>query len=168
MLPQGVEISRLSRHVDPRGALVELWRSDETGHPPAMGYLSLTVPGQTRGPHEHLAQSDWFVFAGGGVTVRLWENRPRLLAERPQPLVLRLTEDLLPVRLLIPPGVVHSYTADGPGPCMVINLPDALYAGPGRRGPVDEVRWEHDPNALFQIDGPGLVLTGSQLFGDSA
>ena len=52
---EGVEIIPLERHSDQRGWLAELYRSDEVNGnmAPAMGYISITKPGVSRGPHEH-------------------------------------------------------------------------------------------------------------------
>jgi len=34
----------------------------------------------------------------------------------------------------------------------VINCPNRLYAGEGRREPVDEIRHEDDANTIFRMD----------------
>jgi dTDP-4-dehydrorhamnose 3,5-epimerase len=50
----------------------------------------------------------------------------------------------------VPPGVIHAYKSlskDG----IVINLPDKLYRGKGKRGKVDEMRHEDDPNSPYRI-----------------
>jgi dTDP-4-dehydrorhamnose 3,5-epimerase len=35
---------------------------------------------------------------------------------------------------------------------MVVNFPNRLFAGWGKKEPVDEVRHEDDPNSPFQLD----------------
>ena len=40
----------------------------------------------------------------------------------------------------IPPGVVHAYRNVGTIPGLVFNSPNRLYAGYGKREPVDEIR----------------------------
>ena len=41
-----------------------------------MAYVSLTHPGVSRGPHEHVEQADYFCFIGSGVSrVYLWDAR---------------------------------------------------------------------------------------------
>ncbi len=57
-----------------------------------------------------------------------------------------------PRTIIIPPGVVHAYKNIGGKPGMVINLPNALFAGKGKREPVDEVRHENDANTIFRLD----------------
>jgi len=61
---QGIIITYLKKHEDLRGWLAEIYRSDEipSTQNPTMAYVSLTLPGVSRGPHEHLEQSDFFVF----------------------------------------------------------------------------------------------------------
>jgi dTDP-4-dehydrorhamnose 3,5-epimerase len=47
-----------------------------------------------------------------------------------------------PARVVIPPGVVHAYKNVGDVPGLIVNMPNRLYGGAGRRGPVDETRHE--------------------------
>ena len=35
---------------------------------------------------------------------------------------------------------------------MVVNLPNRLYAGQGKKEPVDEIRHEADPQSIFVLD----------------
>src|SRR5512142_1291442 len=75
---EGVIITPLKKYTDARGWLAEMFRSDEIEPDllPAMGYASVTNPGVTRGPHEHGAQSDGFVFLGpGDLKVGMWDRR---------------------------------------------------------------------------------------------
>ncbi|MEQ1824165.1 MAG: WxcM-like domain-containing protein, partial [Fimbriimonadaceae bacterium] len=80
---EGVIIKPLSRYKDSRGWLTELYRDDElpTGFEPKMSYLSVTMPGVARGPHEHIAQTDLFAFLDGEYELYLWENRPGKTAD---------------------------------------------------------------------------------------
>lgn len=138
----GVYIEPLTLHSDPRGWLAELWRDDELpdGLRPVMGYVSETLPGVTRGPHMHYRQTDVFAFVGPGeLAVWLWDVRPGPTWGRE----MRLTAGASrPLRLIVPPGVVHAYRNCGDGPAWVLNFPDALYRGPGRSEAVDELRLE--------------------------
>ena len=56
----GVIVRPLSRFNDSRGWLIELFRVDEwpAEFHPVMAYISSTLPGVTRGPHEHVDQAD--------------------------------------------------------------------------------------------------------------
>ena len=149
----GVEIRPLRRLDDKRGWLTEVFRSDEVGPEllPAMAYVSVTRPGMSRGPHEHLHQTDMFCFVGPGeFEVSLWDNR----AESPtfgNSQTFRVGEGD-PAVLVIPPGVVHAYRNVGKVDAMVINLPNRLYRGKGRSEPVDEIRHEEDAGTAFRLD----------------
>lgn len=134
----GVILTELPIHSDPRGWLTEVWRADESDHQPLMAYVSLTQPGVTRGPHEHREQADYFVFLTGEWRVELHDNR-RESESAGEVEEIRMSR---PVSLIVPPGVIHSYTNIGDSDGLVLNLPDRLYAGWGRGGSVDEIRYE--------------------------
>jgi dTDP-4-dehydrorhamnose 3,5-epimerase len=55
-----------------------------------------------------------------------------------------------PVFVIVPPGVVHAYQNIGAADAFVLNFPDRLYAGRGRKEPVDEIRYE-DVESEFQL-----------------
>jgi dTDP-4-dehydrorhamnose 3,5-epimerase len=136
----GVGCVPLIQHTDGRGWLCELWRSDGVRlWQPEMAYLSLTKPGQTRGPHEHREQTDYFAFFGNFDLV-LWDCRNG----QSEPCIKEIRT---PMVVIVPPGVVHAYTCVGPEPGITINLPDQLY----RRDNPDEIRHEHNP--AFALPG---------------
>jgi dTDP-4-dehydrorhamnose 3,5-epimerase len=56
-----------------------------------------------------------------------------------------------PASVLIPGGVVHAYQNIGEVVGLVINCPNQLYMGEGKRERVDEIRYEGDPNTVFQM-----------------
>jgi dTDP-4-dehydrorhamnose 3,5-epimerase len=148
-----VVVKDLTKYVDERGWLTELFRSDEIAgeYMPQMEYVSMTLPDIARGPHEHVAQADYFAFIGpSNFKVFLWDNRkdsPTYMTRH----IVFAGEDA-PRTVIIPPGVVHAYRNVGGKPGMVINFPNALFAGKGKREPVDEVRHETDPNTIFRLD----------------
>ena len=121
------------------------------GVSPRMSYVSETLPGVTRGPHEHREQTDVFIFLGpGAFRVFLWDAREKS-ATFGEKVVLEAGAGN-PTRIIIPPGVVHAYrcVSDVPGWC--INLPDRLYAGRGKQEPVDEIRHEDEPDSPYRMD----------------
>ena len=149
----GVEIRPLRRLSDERGWLTEVFRSDEvrTEILPAMAYVSVTRPGTSRGPHEHLQQTDMFCFVGlGEFELRLWDNRPGSPTFGKDQKLRLGDED--PMVLVIPPGVVHAYRNVGGVDAMVINFPNRLYGGKARSEPVDEIRHEDDPMTPFRLE----------------
>ena len=147
----GVEITSLAYHHDARGWLAEIYRDDELSVRPVMAYVSQTLPGVARGPHEHRDQADVFVFMGPSTfRVYLWDTRP---ASPTRGRHMRFTAGAaVPARVVVPAGVVHAYKNIGTQDGLVINCPDRLYAGAGRREAVDEIRWEDDPEGRFALD----------------
>lgn len=150
---EGVIVKNLLKHVDERGWLTEVFRQDELEeqYMPVMGYISMTSAGVARGPHEHVQQTDFFVFLGpSNFKIYLWDNRassPTYMVRQ----ILYAGEDA-PKSVIIPPGVVHAYKNVGEKRGMVVNFPNRLFAGRGRKEPVDEVRHENDPNTIFRLD----------------
>lgn len=147
---EGVLWKLLKPHHDERGWLCELFRQDEQAADmqPAMGYLSQTLPGQARGPHEHLQQTDAFCFFGPTVWhLYLWDNRP----ESPSYLCHEIAILRKPMSVGIPPGIVHAYRNVGKVAGLVVNCPNRLYRGEGRRDPVDEIRHEDDAHSVFRL-----------------
>lgn len=149
----GVIIKELARHTDSRGWLMELFRHDELPreYHPAMSYVSMTMPGVVRGPHEHSDQADCFCFIGPSTfRLYLWDNRPHS-STYGKKFQLNVGEKFKAM-VIVPCGVVHAYKNIGSVDGIVFNVPNRLYAGPGRKGPVDEIRHEDDPASPFKID----------------
>lgn len=148
-----VIIHDLMKFQDKRGWLMELFRRDEIAKEflPAMAYISETEPGVARGPHEHKEQSDLFCFIGPS-TFRLyiWDARQHSPTFGSR-MVLEVGEKK-PQVVIIPAGIVHAYRNVGTIPGWVINMSNKLYAGKGRKEPVDEIRHENNPQSLFQLD----------------
>lgn len=150
---EGVVIHRLKRYEDERGWLSELFRSDELAPEfiPVMSYISETLPGIARGPHEHLYQADLFCFVGpSNFNLTLWDNRKTSPTFKHR-MVICVGEDN-PAQVIVPAGVVHAYKNIGQRDGWVINLANRLYKGSGRVDPVDEIRHEEDPASEFRID----------------
>jgi dTDP-4-dehydrorhamnose 3,5-epimerase len=144
----------LKKHVDERGWLAELFRHDELQEEfyPVMSYISVTEPGVHRGPHEHVDQADLFCFTGpSNFKLRLWDNRAD--SETYNNVMTLFVGADNPQAVIVPKGVVHVYKNVGSYPGAVINCPNRLYMGEGKREPVDEIRHEDDPNTIFKIDG---------------
>lgn len=153
----GVLLRPLAPAADSRGWLAELFRADALEQAgmgaaqPVMGYLSMSLPGVVRGPHEHREQTDFFAFTGpSDFEVTLWDNRlgsPTF--GRRETLVLGASR---PATLIIPPGVVHAYRNLGKIEGWVLNFPNRLYKGAGRAEPVDEIRYEEDPESPYKVE----------------
>ena len=150
---EGLDVRPLAVRHDSRGWLVELFRHDELESErwPTMTYASMTLPGVTRGPHEHRDQTDGFGFFGpSDFRVYAWDLRPGspTVGHR-QTLVVGASN---PTAIWIPPGVVHAYRNVGEVPGLVFNAPNRLYAGWGRVEPVDEIRHEDADPGSFPMD----------------
>ena len=143
----------LHKHDDARGWLCELFRADElpAGVVPAMAYLSTTAVGVARGPHEHVDQTDYFCFLGpSNFKVYLWDIRPSSPTYQVRQVDVVGADK--PIALIVPPGVVHAYKNVGSVPGLVVNCPNRLYKGHGRKEPVDEIRHEERVDSMFQLD----------------
>jgi dTDP-4-dehydrorhamnose 3,5-epimerase len=139
--------------MDERGWLAELFRQDELPQEfyPVMSYVSATEPGVTRGPHVHLNQADLFCFTGpSNFKLRMWDDRPESATYR-HVQTLFVGEDN-PQAVLVPGGIVHAYRNVGTVPGIIINCPNRLYRGTGRRECPDEIRYEDEPDTIFRID----------------
>lgn len=150
---EGVVVRPLRKFTDDRGWLVELFRHDDLAREfhPAMAYASVTLPGVRRGPHEHVLQADLFFWFGPGESkITLWDNRPGsiTLGNRME---LRMGADQ-PGSILVPRGVVHCYRCVSAEPALVVNCPNLLFKGEGRRDAIDEIRHEDDPASPFVLD----------------
>src|SRR6478752_261014 len=148
-----VVVYDLKKYHDDRGWLAELFRHDELAAEffPVMSYISFTTPGVQRGPHEHVDQADLFCFIGPSTfKLRLWDNREISSTYNNVMTLLVGQED--PKAVVVPKGVVHGYKNVGEVDGMVINCPNRLYMGEGKREPIDEIRHEDDPETVFKME----------------
>ncbi len=137
----GVRLRALDRHVDERGSLTELLRSDwpEFGR---FGQAILTVnyPGVVRAWHWHEKQTDYAVVVSGIAKLPLYDARAG------SPTRGQLDEYVLGeehfAALLIPPGVYHGYKTVGDRPALIVNFPDRVY------DPFDEHRIPFDSSEI--------------------
>lgn len=151
---EDVVVYPLKKYNDDRGWLAELFRHDEIAEEyyPVMSYISFTTPGVQRGPHEHVDQADLFCFIGPSTfKMRMWDNRPESSTFRNMMTLLVGADD--PKAVIVPKGVVHGYKNVGEVDGMVINCPNRLYMGAGKREPIDEIRHEDEPDTIFLIEG---------------
>lgn len=149
----GVVVYPLKKFYDDRGWLAELFRHDDLDQEfyPTMSYISYTQPGVQRGPHEHINQADLFCFIGPSTfNMRMWDNRP----DSPTYNYMMSFDAGVdnPLGVIVPKGVVHGYRNIGDTDGMVINCPNRLYMGEGKREPIDEIRHEDDPQTIYRMD----------------
>ena len=106
----GVVFKPLVPYKDHRGWLTELYREDElpASEHPVMAYVSETLPGVARGPHEHVDQTDYFAFIGPGeFVIYLWDAREGspTYGHRVKAAVGQSNRQ----SVIVPPGVIHAY-----------------------------------------------------------
>jgi dTDP-4-dehydrorhamnose 3,5-epimerase len=150
---KGVVVRDLRKFTDDRGWLTELFRADELAAEffPVMSYTSSTKPGTTRGPHEHVDQADLFCFVGpSNFKLRLWDNRAG--SETFNNVITLVVGEDNPKSVLIPAFVVHAYQNIGEVDGIVLNFPNRLYMGKARKGQIDEIRHEDDPNTIYRME----------------
>jgi dTDP-4-dehydrorhamnose 3,5-epimerase len=148
-----VVVKPLAKFLDERGWLAELFRSDEINPEvmPVMAYVSMTQPGVARGPHEHADQTDYFCFIGpSNFKVYLWDSREGSPSRGVRQVIFAGVDN--PVMMIVPPGVVHAYKNVGIDNGIVFNAPNRLYAGEGKRSPVDEIRHEEAAGTPYPLD----------------
>lgn len=145
-------VTDLIKNEDKRGWLIELFRKDQIDANilPEMAYLSLTLPGIIRGPHEHLEQTDYFCFLSSSFKLVLWDHRKDSATQNHKMSLIIGEND--PKIVIVPPGIVHAYENIGDKPGLVINLPNKLYAGWEKKENVDEIRYENDPESPFKVE----------------
>ena len=147
---EGVIIDKIHQHSDNRGWLKEIYRSDEDNIKPRMCYVSHTNFNEIRGPHEHVAQYDFFIFVGpGDFELYIWDNRENSSTYNEHEVIV--VGESNNVNVIVPPGVVHGYKSISKGGSFSINLPDKLYGGVDRKEKIDEIRHENDANSKFRI-----------------
>jgi dTDP-4-dehydrorhamnose 3,5-epimerase len=148
-----VVVRPLNKYIDERGWLAELFREDEieAAVMPVMAYISMTQPGIARGPHEHAEQTDYFSFIGpSNFKVYLWDTRPDSPTRGIRQVIFAGVDS--PLMTIVPPGVVHAYKNIGTENGVVFNGPNRLYAGKGKKSPVDEIRHEDVAGSPFHLD----------------
>jgi dTDP-4-dehydrorhamnose 3,5-epimerase len=149
----GVIWKPLSKYLDARGWLCELFRHDDVPAEfhPVMAYISMTEPKVARGPHEHVDQADCFCFLGpSNFKVYLWDaRRSSATFGAKQVEVVGIDRPML---LIVPAGVVHAYKNVGTDQGLVFNCPNRLYRGPGKMEPVDEIRHEEKDGSPYPLD----------------
>ncbi len=148
-----VVVRDIRKFVDERGWLAELFRHDELTEEfyPTMTYISSTEPGVTRGPHEHVDQADLFCFIGpSNFKMRMWDNRAD--SETYNCVMTLFVGADNPKSIIVPKGVVHAYRNVGHAQGIVINCPNRLYMGQDKKGAIDEIRHEDDPETIYRIE----------------
>lgn len=142
---EGVIIKPLLRHVDERGYLMEILRSDEEIFVRfGQAYVSACFPGIVKAWHCHQRQYDYFCCLVGNMKIGLYDDRAES-STRGQTQAIVIGE-LNPALVRIPPLVWHGFTALGQQTALVLNIPTEVY----NRAEPDELRRDpFDPEIPF-------------------
>lgn len=151
---ESVTIIPLEIYKDDRGWLLECFRNDEikdiNRSIPQMSYFSFTKYNEIRGPHEHKIQTDLMIFAGpGDFELYLWDNKYFSKTKgNHQKLIVGESN---PLKIIIPPNIVHGIKSVSEPGSYFINCPNRLYKGLRKEWPADEIRYENNPDSPFKI-----------------
>ena len=98
-----------------------------------------------------MEQTDYFCFIGpSNFKLVLWDNR-KGSGSYGSKMVVFVGEDN-PASVIIPEGVVHAYKNVGSKDGAVMNFPNRLFMGEGKKSKIDEIRHEDDPGSAFKVD----------------
>lgn len=122
----GVKVKKLMSHLDSRGRLFEILRSDEELFSKfGQAYVTTVYPGVVKAWHKHERQTDNVCLISGNLKLVIFDNRGS------SPTKGQVDEFFLgdDNRLLvqIPPDVWHGFQNVGISEALVLNLPDQLY-----------------------------------------
>jgi dTDP-4-dehydrorhamnose 3,5-epimerase len=145
-----VIIDVIKEYADDRGMLTELWRSDDPKMKndgfdgktvPTMSYWSVTKPMMIRGPHQHEAQTDFFITMKGRMVYQLFNPDTQEMKHF-------VTDPDKIYRVKVAPPIIHSYRNIQTTDITTGNFPTALFMGKNKKGytkdkKIDEVRHEH-------------------------
>jgi dTDP-4-dehydrorhamnose 3,5-epimerase len=107
-VPIGIRLRNLTRHVDGRGSLVELFREEwGTGVSPVQWNVTCSVPGTLRGVHVHIRHADYLMVVTGRAGIAFHDLR-RSSPTRGMAGVVELKGET-PRVMTIPVGVAHGF-----------------------------------------------------------
>lgn len=122
----GVKEKKLIRHLDDRGWLSEIVRSDEKLLPKfGQAYISKTYPDVIKAFHWHKYQDDLWFCLSGSIQVVLYDRRPRSKTKGEMQIFYIGEDNQLIV--FIPKGVAHGYRVLGKKSAKLINFTSKPY-----------------------------------------
>jgi dTDP-4-dehydrorhamnose 3,5-epimerase len=144
----GVILKEFKINTDERGLLYEVLRNDDpifTDYGFGQAYITVCNAGYAKGWHYHKEQFDRFTIINGTARVILFDYRPQSKTYgNINNIIIKESEAIL----LIPPGVIHGFAAEGDTPCSILNISSRVY---NRENP-DEYR--------FPLDSEIIPFTG--------
>lgn len=136
---EGVRVRLLQPHVDGRGSLTELLRSDWPEFERfGQAIVTFNRPGVIRGWHAHRRQTDIIVVIGGRALIALYDARVGSTTRGE--LEDHVVEGAAPKAIFVPAGVYHGYRTLGAEDAVIVNFPTEVYDATAP----DEIRIPHD------------------------
>ncbi len=122
----GVRVRDLVVHADDRGMLMEMWRSDDPDFERfGQCYVTMVYPGVVKAWHSHVKQTDHFVCVQGMAKVALHDDREGSPTRgETNTFVVGWQRQRL---IIIPPQILHGFTAVGDEPALIVNIPTEPY-----------------------------------------
>lgn len=122
----GVHRRDLELHVDDRGSLVEVLRSDWPEFEQfGQAIVTVNLPGVIRGWHWHREQTDIIVVIAGTAVVPLYDGRSD--SQTTGAIEEHVSAEGRRFALFVPPGVLHGYKTLGTVPATILNFPSRTY-----------------------------------------
>lgn len=124
---EDVELLPVSRHVDHRGSLTEVFtgESDFWREPIVYSYAIEIAPGVIKGWGMHRGQADRCHLVSGRVRTVLYDGRERSPSHGA--LAKLHFSDANPTVIRIPPGVWHAHQNYTDAPAVIVNFPTLAY-----------------------------------------
>lgn len=121
-----VYVRKLKLIPDERGYLMEMFRSDwEEFKTFGQVYVTAVYPGVVKGWHYHKHQEDNFICVAGMAKVVLYDSR------EDSPTHGEVNEFFIgthnPMKVTIPPGVMHGFKGISSEMTLIVNVPTRLY-----------------------------------------
>ncbi len=121
-----VRVRDLVAHVDQRGSLTEVLRSDWAEFERfGQALVTVNLPGIIRGWHWHRRQTDVIVVVQGKAVLPLYDGREG--SPTNGKVDEHVADDEHRFALCVPPGVYHGYKTLGPLPALILNFPTRTY-----------------------------------------
>ena len=149
---KGVVVCKLTKALDSRGWLAELFRNDGLSEEFFRQWPTSPrpIPASRVGLMSTSIKRTCSVLSVHRISSSVWDNRKE--SETFGFVSTVVVGEDNPASVIVPAGVVHAYQNVGPVEGIVINCPNRLYRGPGRKEEIDEIRHESDPGTIFRMD----------------
>lgn len=124
---EGVYVKQLKKHVDERGFVMEMLRSDDSFFEKfGQNYVSVCNPGYVKGWHYHSKQRDNFAVIRGKGRLVLYDRREGSKTKGEVNEFIMGDDNTILVS--VPKGVLHGFECIGNEPVYFVNCPSEPYS----------------------------------------